>query len=108
MRANTDDWCTWSTGNLGNRVLLHLAFVAEACWSREEWLARPALLAAGADVAARWCSGYGIPARQATVAELPGITTHDATRVWGGTDHTDPGEGFPWAEFLAEVHERLG
>lgn len=103
MRANTDDWCTWSTGNLGNRVLLHLAFVAETCWSRQEWLAQPALLAAGADVAAHWCGRYGIPARQATVAKLPGITTHDATRAWGGTDHTDPGEGFPWTEFLAEV-----
>ncbi|WP_304348761.1 N-acetylmuramoyl-L-alanine amidase [Corynebacterium frankenforstense] len=108
MRANTDDWCTWSTGNLGNRVLLHLAFVAEACWSRQEWLAQPALLAAGADVAAHWCGRYGIPARQATVAKLPGITTHDATRAWGGTDHTDPGEGFPWTEFLAEVRARLG
>lgn len=106
LRENTDDWQTWSTGNKGNDNLLHLAFVARASWTRAQWLAEEKMLRAGATVAAHWCKKHGFPIEyDAKVAALPGITTHDATRVWGGTDHTDPGPNFPWDVFIRYVRE---
>lgn len=108
LRENTDDWQVWATGNKGNDVLLHLSFVARAAWSREKWLSYPAMLRAGATVVAYWCKTYGFPVRHAvTVAQLPGVTTHNATRAWGGTDHTDPGPGFPMDVFLGYVTEAM-
>lgn len=108
LRANTDDWFTWSTGNKGNSVLLHLSFVAYASWTRAQWLAQDKMLRAGATVVAHWCRTYGFPVKKAVpVGNLPGITTHDATRAWGGTDHTDPGPNFPWDVFLKYVNENM-
>lgn len=107
LRCNTDDWHTWSTGNRGNDILLHLSFVGFARYSRAEWLKQDRMLAAGATIAAHWCRTYGIPAKKVTAAGLPGILGHADTRVWGGTDHTDPGPGFPWDKFLEYVNANL-
>lgn len=107
LRENTDDWITWSTGNQGNNLLVHISFVAQARWSRAQWLAEDRMLRAGATVVAHWCRTYKWPVRQVGVNGLPGITTHDATRVWGGTDHTDPGPNFPWDVFLRYVNEAI-
>lgn len=104
---NTDDWVTWSTGNKGNYVLLHLSFVCFASFTRDQWLAEKEMLKFGACQVAQWCERYNIPVRFARVSDLPGITTHDATRAWGGTDHTDPGKNFPWDVFLGYVNEFL-
>lgn len=106
LRENTDDWQTWSTGNQGNDILLHLSFVARASWTRAQWLAEEKMLRAGATVCAYWCNKYGFPIEyDAKIGTLPGITTHDATRAWGGTDHTDPGPNFPWDVFIQYVKE---
>lgn len=107
LRENTDDWTTWSTGNKGNNVLLHVSFVAQARWSRAEWLAQDRMLDAGASVVAHWCSRYNIPVRKVSAAGLPGLVGHADTRVWGGTDHTDPGAGFPWDAFISKVNRHL-
>lgn len=107
LRENTDDWITWSTGNKGNNVLLHVSFVAQARWSRAEWLAQDRMLDAGASVVAHWCSRYNIPVRKVSAAGLPGLVGHADTRVWGGTDHTDPGDGFPWDVFISKVNRHL-
>lgn len=107
VRCNTDDWRTWSTGNKGNDVLLHVSFVAYAHWDRQKWLSQDRMLRAGASVVAHWCTKYRIPVKHTDVKGLPGITTHDATRVWGGTDHTDPGRGFPWDVFLGYVNDEM-
>lgn len=107
LRENTDDWITWSTGNKGNNVLLHVSFVAQARWSRAEWLAQDRMLDAGASVVAHWCSRYNIPVRKVSAAGLPGLVGHADTRVWGGTDHTDPGAGFPWDVFISKVNRHL-
>ncbi|MCH6197434.1 N-acetylmuramoyl-L-alanine amidase [Corynebacterium mastitidis] len=108
LRENTDDWVTWSSGNQGNNLLLHISFVFRARYSRAEWLAQEKMLRAGAAVVAHWCSRYGWPITQVGVGALPGITTHSDTRVWGGTDHTDPGPNFPWDVFLRYVREAQG
>lgn len=102
---NTDDWRTWSTGNKGNDILLHLCFVARSAWSREEWLSNDRMLRAGSTVVRHWCDKYGWPVEKVDAWRLPGILGHRDTRVWGGTTHTDPGTNFPWPEFLDMVRE---
>lgn len=96
IRQNTDDWATWSTGNKGNDILLHLCFVGSASQTRDEWLAQDKMLRAGATVVRYWADKYNIPLRRVDAAHLPGILGHGDTRVWGGTDHTDPGPNFPY------------
>lgn len=103
LLCNTDDWQVWATGNKGNDVLLHLAFVARASWTRDQWLAQDKMLRAGATVVRHWCDVRKIPMQRVTAATLPGILGHADTRVWGGTDHTDPGPGFPWDRFIELV-----
>ena len=105
--CNTDDWSVWATGNKGNDLLLHLSFVARASMTRAEWLAQMPMLETGADRAARWVKKYNFPIKKVTVSDLPGFVGHVDTRVWGGTDHTDPGVNFPWDVFLPLVKDRV-
>lgn len=112
LRCNTDDWTVWATGNRGNDVLLHIAFVARARFTRQQWLGQDRLLRSGALYVAHWAYVHKIPVVALTPAQLRagqrGITTHDGTRIaWGGTDHTDPGPGFPMDVFLRYVREYL-
>lgn len=105
--CNTDDWQVWATGNKGNDILLHLAFVARASMTRAEWLAQMPMLDTGAQRAARWVKKYNFPIKKVTVSDLPGFVGHGDTRVWGGTDHTDPGVNFPWDVFLDLVKKHV-
>lgn len=104
---NTDDWTTWSTGNLGNDVLLHASCVARAALTRDQWLAETKMLDALAETVAMWSTEHDIPLvilnADDLVAGRRGIYGHDDTRIWGGTDHTDPGPGFPWDELVARA-----
>lgn len=108
---NTDDWITWSTGNLGNDVGLHMSFVARAAMTRQQWLNNRAMLSIGAWKVAQWCRAYGIPAKFVTGPELArgvkGVSTHFEARIWGNTDHTDPGPNFPMQEFLEMVRTHM-
>jgi hypothetical protein len=62
---------------------------------------------------ARDCAKHSIPVRLLTVAQMqagnvPGFVTHDLMRLaWGGTDHTDPGPGFPVDHLLGLVQQQL-
>lgn len=105
--CNTDDWQVWATGNKGNDILLHLSFVARASMTRAEWLAQLPMLDTGAQRAARWVKKYNFPVKKVTVSNLPGFVGHADTRVWGGTDHTDPGVNFPWDVFLDLVKKHV-
>ncbi len=96
IRENTDDWQTWSTGNKGNDILLNLCVVGNASQSRAEWLAQDKMLRSVGRVLRYWSDKYRIPLRRVTAAGLPGILGHVDTRVWGGTDHADPGPNFPY------------
>ena len=112
LRCNTDDWTAWATGNRGNDVLLHLAFVARARFTRQQWLGQDALLRSGARYMAHWCHVHRIPVTALTPSQLRsgarGITTHDGTRIaWGGTDHTDPGAGFPMDVVTRYIREYM-
>lgn len=79
------------------------------------WLTDPyysAMLKQAAQVVAKVCKKYGMPARWLSDAELrsgtvKGLTTHaQVTRVLGGT-HTDPGPHFPFSWFASEVNTIL-
>lgn len=56
----------------------------------------------------------GFQVRRALVAEMRGNPRvrafyghDDMRRAWGGTDHTDPGPGFPWDRLFAAVNAAL-
>lgn len=109
---NTDDWVTWSTGNKGNFIGLHRSFVMRGTESRAEWLKYDAMLRAGAQRDAQWAKRYNIPIVKLSPADLAagkkGFCGHVDTQIWGGTDHVDPGAGFPWDYYLKLVREYAG
>lgn len=93
-------------------IQLELAGFAKQ--TRAEWLDPYGvlLLENAANATAQYCLKYDIPVRHLTNAELKagekGIIGHvQASAVYKKSDHTDPGEGFPWDHFLARVvHHR--
>lgn len=109
---NTDDWLTWSTGNWGNNIGLHRSFVMWGTETRAQWLKYDAMLREAAKRDAEWCRKYNIPPVKLTAADLragkKGFTGHLETgQAWGGTDHVDPGTGFPWDVYLGYVRDHL-
>lgn len=107
--ANTDDWQTWSTGNKGNDIALHVSCVARAAMTREQWLAQPKMLEGVARVIAHWSRKYGIPLVKLSRAELGagkhGVAGHLEAQVWGNTTHWDPGYHFPYDVVLKRAAE---
>ncbi|MGY0605732.1 peptidoglycan recognition protein family protein [Corynebacterium amycolatum] len=107
--ANTDDWQTWSTGNKGNDIALHVSCVARAAMTREQWLAQPKMLEGVARVIAYWARTYDIPLVKLSRAELGagrhGVAGHLEAQVWGNTDHWDPGYHFPYDVVLGRAKE---
>ncbi|GAB2907106.1 hypothetical protein GCM10027047_01750 [Rhodococcus aerolatus] len=102
-RGVPDTAAAWAAGPIANSAGLHLCFTGRAAWSREQWLARPAQMAAAAQLVADWSRTYGIPLVHRTVAELnsaagtSGVVGHiDVAAAWRETTHTDPGTSFPW------------
>lgn len=109
---NTDDWLTWSTGNYGNDIGLHRSFVMWGTETRAQWLKYDAMLREAAKRDAEWCRKYNIPPVKLTAADLRagkrGFAGHLETgQAWGGTDHVDPGTGFPWDIYLGYVRDYL-
>ena len=107
--ANTDDWQTWSTGNKGNDIALHVSCVAQAKMTREQWLAQPKMLEGVARVIAHWSKKYNIPLVKLSRAELGagkhGVAGHLEAQVWGNTTHWDPGYHFPYDVVLRRAAE---
>ena len=107
-RENSNRIIPWAAGYNGNRVGLHVSLMARASDTRQQWLQRGAQL----DTLARWLAhesaGNDIPLEVAPITEIRGkgrgVCSHaDISRAWPlaqfpttGTDHTDPGPGFPW------------
>lgn len=109
---NTDDWLTWSSGNYGNDIGLHRSFVMWGNETRAQWLQYDAMLREAAKRDAEWCRKYNIPPVKLTAADLRagkrGFAGHLETgQAWGGTDHVDPGTGFPWDIYLGYVRDYL-
>lgn len=94
-----------------NRHSLHIEICAEATYSREQWLS-PQVWPAVANAAHRareLADRYGVPKVKIGPAQLVGdahgICGHvDVSNAFHQSTHTDPGPGFPWPEFMAEVN----
>jgi N-acetyl-anhydromuramyl-L-alanine amidase AmpD len=83
--------------------------------TRAQWLDdySTAALDQAAKVAAAWAANYDIPVRRLTHPQLQagqkGFTGHiDVSDVYKRSDHTDPGNDFPWDHFLAAVLTAMG
>ena len=94
----------WTVGNRpGNYRGINWELAGYASQTREQWLDAygQAMLARTAVIMRRDMATFDIPARLLTDSQVlaltPGVTSHaQLGRVFGGTDHTDPGKGFPW------------
>ena len=109
---NTPDWLTWSSGNYGNDVGWHRSFVMWGTETRAQWLKYDAMLREAAKRDAEKCVQFNIPPVKLTAADLRagkrGFAGHLETgQAWGGTDHVDPGTGFPWDVYLGYVREYI-
>ena len=92
-----------------NRNGIGIEHAGYAKQSRADWLDdySRAELALSAQLVSRLCKTYGIPVKYVGVDDLRigerGITGHgDVSKAFGGT-HWDPGESFPWPEYLALI-----
>ena len=109
---NTDDWLTWSSGNYGNDIGWHRSFVMWGNETRAQWLKYDDMLREAAKRDAEKCIEFNIPPVKLTAAELRagkrGFAGHLETGLaWGGTDHVDPGTGFPWDIYLGYVRDYI-
>lgn len=71
-----------------------------------------AMLQRAAELVAELCLAYDVPRRRLGHLRLRagqrGITGHvDVSRAWGQTNHSDPGDGFPWATFMNLVRAEV-
>lgn len=81
-----------------------------AGYTRDQWLSGsvwPAVVRA-AGRTAELCARFHIPVARIGPVALKGgqggICGHwDVTAAWDESDHTDPGDAFPWAEFMGAV-----
>lgn len=104
----------WHCGN-GNSEGLGLEVTGYAAWSFEDWTTGDNFAAVrldakrGSEAAVR----HGIPMRWLSLDEIRnggrGFCTHaDISATLGGTNHWDPGLGFPFAIFMQMVQEWAG
>lgn len=66
------------------------------------------MLKRAAKLVARLALAYGVPVVRLSVEDLKagkhGICGHvDVSNAWHQTDHSDPGDGFPWDQFMTLV-----
>lgn len=114
IRCVHDQDIAWHAGRV-NSYSIGVEHVGTARQSPADWRDEYSIrmLARSAELVGLLCSAYLLPPRRLTNAELragmPGIVGHvDITRTYnirGG--HTDPGEGFPWAVYLAAVEQAM-
>lgn len=114
VQSLNTDWCAGHVGSLeGNTYGISYEITGVNGWSRTTWLSNVAWELLARQVAID-CKQFGILPRLLTIAEMRGGTakgfiTHDMARqAWGGTDHTDPGPGFPMDHLLGRVSALIG
>lgn len=100
----------------GNENAIAVEITGRTGNGRDWWLANVAWDELGrvlAEVIRHELPGFQV--RRASVAEMRAHPTvsafygHDDMRqAWGGTDHTDPGPGFPWDRLFSAVNAALG
>lgn len=113
VRCVSDEDTAWAAPG-ANASGLQLEIAGYARQTFDQWTDAysSAALTRAAKLVAAWCRKYDIPVRHLTDVELAhgskGIVGHaDVSRVFRKSDHSDPGTGFPWKWFLAEVRSQL-
>lgn len=93
-----------------NRDGIQLELAGYAAQSSGQWddVYSRALLNNAANAAAQYCCKFDIPSRRLSNHELfagsAGIIGHDqASQVYQGSDHQDPGPSFPWLQFITQI-----
>lgn len=111
-RENDDEFIPWAAGFNGNRVGLHVSLAGRAAFTRDQWLTRRPQLEELGRWLAHSAAFHSIPLEVASIDGIRtngrGVCSHaDISRAWPlrqfprtGTDHTDPGAGFPWDTVL--------
>lgn len=91
---------------------IHIELAGYARQTKAEWQDEygTAMLKLAADAAAQYCLKYDIPVKHLSNDELrsgvKGIVGHyQVSAVYKKSTHTDPGDGFPWDDFIAQVEE---
>lgn len=112
-RCNDDDYIPWAAGQTANRKGLHNCATGWSKQSREEWLSFPKQIDELARVHAFNCREHGLPAAKISGADIragrKGICGHaDTSQGWGETNHSDPGDFFPWDVLVNKVKILLG
>lgn len=114
VRSNDDNYVPWAAGsNAANIGGLHISVVGQAAQSREVWLRDyDKSLRKSAEVVAKWSKDYGIPLVCRSSADLKagvkGIAGHnECSQAFGGSDHWDPGTGFPYDVVIGYAHAIL-
>ena len=104
----------FAAATTGNMFGIHIELAGYAAQDDAGWSDEfsEAMLDKAAALTASICRKHGIPPRFLTDAQLAagekGITTHGAiSRVFRQSDHTDPGEGFPWNKFMRLVQAAM-
>lgn len=93
---------------------IHLEHVGRAAQTPEQWADAEsrATLQRSAELTAKLCRRFGIPAVKLSVDELRAgkrgiVGHHDVSLAFRKSDHYDPGPKFPWGEYLAAVQKLL-
>lgn len=108
------DTIAWHCGN-GNNISLGMEHTGRAAWTFDRWTQPHAFKALrnGARVVAEWAKALGIPLVWLTPEEVragkSGLASHDSmSKGLGGSNHWDPGPGFPSAIYLKMVQDFAG
>jgi phage-related protein len=100
------DEAAWSVGPQGNSKSINAVFGGSwGEWTRDQWLgnSREAIRTMAA-LAVQNAEQYGIPLDMLSSDKSSGIGGHSwVSEQLGGTDHTDPGPGFPWDVFQSDI-----
>jgi len=114
-RCVPDALTAWHCGKHGNAVAIGIELCGRASQTRAQWLDGFSLptLQIAARLVADLCAVHGVPPvvldSEGLRTGRRGITTHaSVSAAWGETTHTDPGEGFPLADFVAAVAKTCG
>lgn len=121
------DRAAWTAGPTGNNRGIHIEMCAFAVMTRAQWLSKNDVVVWVPDLGenrtikspytmvqntANWARSvanqYGIPLRKLSASEVrsgqAGICGHaEITLAWGESNHTDPGQNFPWDVFIEIV-----
>jgi len=101
----------WHAGHTANLIGIGVEICGRASQTRDQWLddVSARTLGIAARLVAELCVEFRIPTTYldavALNAGVPrGITMHrDVSAAWRESTHTDPGPGFPIAEFITAV-----